>query len=63
MDYQGNLQLWDVRASMPLGSVAAHNGKALCLDWMVGSASDGQESAVVAVSGGSDCVLRSSTCL
>ena len=35
----------------------AHEGKALCVDWMTGD-SDGEQGLRM-VSGGSDCLLRS----
>jgi superfamily II DNA or RNA helicase len=41
------LRLWDARGSAPLSVVQAHDGKALCLDW-IGEA---------VVTGGSDCAI------
>jgi WD40 repeat protein len=33
-DYDGGVCLWDVRSSLPLGRTEAHDGKALCCDWV-----------------------------
>lgn len=45
-----------------LASSQAHEGKALCVDWLTGGAKDAQQGegeGLNIVSGGSDCVLRS----
>lgn len=47
--YDGSVRLWDVRSSIPLHTLTAHEGKALCLCW------DGAERVA---SGGSDEELR-----
>ena len=59
VDYDGVLSLWDVRSSSPLSSRNVHSGKALCLDWVVGSGQepDSQHSSSQIFSGGSDCCL------
>lgn len=48
-DYAGNLTLWDIRTSVPLGVTEAHEGKALTLVW-------NDENSII--SGGSDCYLK-----
>ena len=53
-DYAGIVRVWDVRATSPLGSSEAHDGKALSVAWLQGQ---GQGQTKV-VSGGSDCLLR-----
>ena len=47
--YDGIVRLWDVRSTVPLHQVSAHEGKALCLAW------DGPERVA---SGGADAQLR-----
>jgi ribosome biogenesis protein YTM1 len=55
-DYDGAVRVWDTRAAhVPLGSTAAHEGKALCVEWLSG----GGEARVL--SGGSDCTVRTTT--
>ena len=59
------VRVWDTRAAnVPLGSTSAHEGKALCIDWLVPSSTttttkDEHTSRVI--SGGSDCVVRASS--
>ncbi len=55
-DYNGDVKVWDVRASVPLGTSSAHNGKALCLLWSDANV-DGNTKSVI-VSGGSDCAVK-----
>lgn len=60
-DYAGIVRVWDVRATSPLGSSEAHDGKALSLGWLQGQGQgqdqgQGQGQTKV-VSGGSDCLL------
>ena len=50
VDYNGNVALWDIRATKPLSSIEAHNGKGLCLDWVVGMSK--------IATGGADCMLN-----
>lgn len=50
MNYSGELVLWDLRSTLPISTDEVHEGKALALDWF--------ENGVV--TGGSDCVLKSS---
>lgn len=47
--YDGAVRLWDVRTTIPLHTVAQHDGKALCVIW------DGAERVA---SGGTDAQLR-----
>lgn len=58
-DYDGNVRAWDTRAALPLSTTAAHDGKALCVAWTASTA----DSPASALSGGSDCCLRSTTLL
>lgn len=51
-DYDGALSLWDMRSSLPVAVRAAHQGKALCVDWTRGATLD-----CALLSGGSDCLL------
>lgn len=39
-DYTGSVTLWDVRTTVPLGQMDAHEGKALCCDWLSKPASE-----------------------
>ena len=57
VDYAGNVCLWDVRAKVPLSNRAAHDGKALCVDWVSSADQDGRYQVV---SGGSDCAVKAS---
>lgn len=59
IDYSGSVCLWDIRAKIPLSNRAAHDGKALCLDW-VGDASEGTAGQYQVISGGSDCAIKAS---
>ena len=52
-DYEGTVKVWDLRSSIPLGTSDAHQGKALCIDWIV------VDDVIKVVSGGSDCIIRS----
>lgn len=56
VDYAGNMCLWDVRAKVPLSSRATHDGKALCVDWIL----DSEAGQYQVVSGGSDCAVKAS---
>jgi len=47
--YDGVVRLWDVRTTIPLHTLAKHDGKALCVAW------DGAEHVA---SGGADAALR-----
>mmetsp|Transcript_19865 Transcript_19865/g.28558 ORF Transcript_19865/g.28558 Transcript_19865/m.28558 type:complete len:449 (+) Transcript_19865:63-1409(+) len=61
-DYDGAVRLWDTRAALPLTSTAAHDGKALCIEWNnVVKSSDG--SSLEVFSGGSDCSVKSTPLL
>lgn len=63
VDYQGRVQLWDLRSTVPLGVSEVHSGKALCMQWVGGQDAErgGSDSDCRRVlSGGSDCALRSS---
>src|SRR3546814_1446590 len=33
-DYDGVVRLWDMRGSVALAAQQAHDGKALCVDWV-----------------------------
>jgi hypothetical protein len=33
-DYDGVVRLWDMRGSVALAAQQAHDGKALCVDWI-----------------------------
>jgi ribosome biogenesis protein YTM1 len=64
IDYAGHVSLWDIRAKIPLSNRAAHEGKALCVDWVAvdeesSKNSSGQHHYQV-VSGGSDCAIKAS---
>ena len=51
--YDGSVRIWDVRSTIPLHEMRAHDGgKALCIEW------DGAERLV---SGGSDAQLKTAT--
>lgn len=58
-DYDGNVRAWDTRAALPLSTSSAHDGKALCLAWT----SLNESSPACALSGGSDCCMRSTPLL
>ena len=55
-DYAGTVRVWDLRCAIPLGSVDAHDGKALCVDWIHSSPS----TSTRIISGGSDCCIHAS---
>lgn len=60
-DYGGVVRTWDTRAGSPLGSVEAHDGKALCVSWLSGDFSSDEGAGSVSakvLSGGSDCALH-----
>lgn len=61
-DYDGAVRVWDTRAAhVPLGSTAAHEGKALCVEWLGGSGEKGSDEGTKVLSGGSDCIVRAIT--
>jgi len=49
-DYEGAVQLWDLRSSRALDTKSVHDGKALCVEW-------GHDATLF--SGGSDCCVKS----
>lgn len=53
VDYDGLIKIWDLRSTVPVASIEAHNGKALCIDWLFTS----DEKASL-ITGGSDCIIR-----
>lgn len=55
-DYDGSVKVWDMRANIPIGSTQAHEGKALCVDWLKNS----DDNTCKVISGGSDCNLIAS---
>jgi len=52
-DYEGTVKVWDLRSNVPLGTSDAHQGKALCVDWIL------VDDVVKVISGGSDCIIKS----
>lgn len=56
-DYSGMLRIWDRRASSAAASIEQHDGKALCLAWMLND--DAKTPRVL--SGGSDGFLKAMT--
>ena len=67
-DYDGSVRLWDMRGTVALGTHQAHDGKALCVDWIGGrgilSGKFKYEikgcflHSAILLAGGSDCVVR-----
>ena len=57
VDYSGNVCLWDIRAKVPLSVRPSHEGKALCVDWLVNDELSAKPEHRV-LSGGSDCALK-----
>lgn len=58
-DYAGTVTLWDARSpNVPLGRTEAHNGKALCLNWLSNADSTEAAAGFRLLSGGSDCALK-----
>lgn len=53
-NYNGEVCAWDIRSTVPLSTVSAHDGKVFCLDW-----STSADGALDVVSGGSDCAIKS----
>jgi ribosome biogenesis protein YTM1 len=47
--HDGSVKLWDVRSTIPLHTMAAHDGKALCAAW---------QGADKIITGGTDCKVR-----
>ena len=56
IDYNGVVNVWDIRTSVAVGSIEAHDGKGLALEWHV---QPEDENSVTVISGGSDCCLKS----
>jgi len=60
-DYDGAVKVWDMRSSVPLGKVDAHEGKALCTNWLPAVKENGGATGTGGarvVSGGSDCCIK-----
>ena len=55
-NYNGEVSVWDIRSSVPVSTSEVHSGKVLCLDWLDSSR---KGSSIKVVSGGSDCLIKS----
>lgn len=57
--HDGTVKMWDVRSGVPLGTLADHTDKVLCVGWVGGGVGGGAAPGSVSLlSGGADCQLR-----